>query len=474
VVLTATRPTNRDSPVVPNSSGLPRSIVPGAEYNALGFFFHHYGLCSDVDASCDFFGVLPGIYAKATVASPLDYATRALALQVAHLHLRRGDRRPIGRDLYFRAVAGVKEALTVPALCRSNELLLATLVLEEYDNVNSSFGGSSYIVDQSSAHLQGSIALLQYRGALNYTDEVAWRLVAATRNRLLHVSWHSADRIKAVQEVWDSGGAGRPQGPAVEADTLALRLCWLRHLHRSALAGSLSWCRSRHTEIADVEKLEDIVSRASHLANECALLKNTLPLSWQPLSAAASSLAKSLQAVSVYEHMPVSIYSQLSVADSVNRQRLTELGCISLISSCLANIAMSGKLQLRLQHEPLPSTLLARVQILVDEICSTVPFLTGDMEEDASGAIAVPTVAPMSFMEVGRQCTMPKDTTAHTQQVVASGLYMMYMTLKAVLDFQLSDDGMENSFRAGQKEWIVHQVNRLSRIFQFTNVETYI
>lgn len=473
LVLTATRPTKQDSPALPNSSGLPHTIVLSAEYNALGFFFHRYGLCSDVDASCDFFGVLPGIYTKATVASPLDYATRALALQVAHLHLRRGDRRPMGHDLYFKAVAGVKEALTVPAHCRSNELLLATLVLEEYDNINSTFGGSDCVVDQSSAHLRGSIALLQYRGVLNYADELAWRLVTATRNRLLHDSWHSADGIKAIQEVWDSEGADRPRGPAVEADTLAFRLCWLRHLHRSALADSLSQCRSRHAKIVDVEKLKDIVSQASHLANKCALLKNALPLSWQPLPVAASSLAKSLQAVSVYEHVPVTIYSQLSVANAVNRQRLTELGCISLISSCLATIAMS-ELQLKLQHESLPSTLLARVQVLVDEICATVPFLTGDVEEDASGSIAAPTVAPMSFVETGRQFTVPKDATAHTQQVVASGLYMMYMTLRAVLDFQMSDDVIGNSLRAGQKEWIVRQVNRLSRVFQFTNVETYL
>ena len=361
----------------------------------------------------------------------------------------------------------------MPAQCRSNELLLTTLVLDEYDNVSSTFDGSGSITDQSSAHLRGSIELLQYRGPLNYTDELAWRLVTATRNRLLNDSWHSTDRIKSVQEIWGSGGAGRPRGPAVEADTLALKLCWLKHLHTSALADSLSRCRSRHTETVDVEKLKGIVAQASHLANECAVVKNAMPASWQPLTAPASPLAKSPQAVSVYENMPVAVHSQLSVANSVNRQRLTELGCISLISSCLANIALSGELQLQLPHEPLPFTLLARVQVLVDEICAPVPFLTVDVQEGASGAIAIPmsTVAPVSAMEIDGQCTMPKNKTTHAQQIVTSGLYMMYMTLKAVLEFQMSDGIIEiigNSLRAGQKEWVVRQVNRLSRILQIT------
>lgn len=130
-----------------------------------------------------------------------------------------------------------------------------------------------------------------------------------------------------------------------------------------------------------------------------------------------------------------------------------------LISSCLANIAMSGELQLRPHHETLLSTLFARVQILVDEICATVPFLTGDVEEVVSGVVAVlvPARSSMPSMESARQ---------FTQQAVASGLYLMYMTLRTVLDFHTCDKVIASSLRAGQKEWIVRQVNRLRRILQ--------
>jgi hypothetical protein len=63
--------------------------------------------------------------------------------------------------------------------------------------------------------------------------------------------------------------------------------------------------------------------------------------------------------------------------------------------------------------------------------------------------------------------TLPDNKTKHAQQVVASGLYMMYTTLTAALDLAGGDklvDTEGNSLRAGQDEWMVGQVNRLKDI----------
>lgn len=476
----------------------PRIISLDAEYDALSFLFLRYSLCHDLDATCSFFSILPRMYAKSTMFSPLHLATGALALQVTHLHHRtRGGRSSLGGGgggdgglLYARAVSQVKEALTVPAQCRSDELLMATLVLEAYDDASRVFGRKEDKDDggasPSCAHLHGSIALLQYRGALNYTDELPWRLVVATRNRFLHDSGHNSDKmvgVRAVQRIWDRGyGAGRPRAPAVEADTLAIRLAALRHLYMAFLTGSppRGWTKNRRRPIGtedDTNQLNAIVSQASRLANDCALFQSTLPLSWQPASIPASSLPPSIRAASVYEHVTLTVYSRLSIAHSTNRQRLNELGCISLIADCLARTAALGE---QLHHTPLhqrgllPSSLLARAQVLLDGICATVPFLTGDVTAGAEASSAVrhvlvPSVSVQASSERASisHYTLPDNKTKHAQQVVASGLYMMYTTLTAALDLAGGDklvDTEGNSLRAGQDEWMVGQVNRLKDI----------
>jgi len=451
-----------------------QSILPNVEYDALCFFFLHYSQSHEPDTTCSIFGMLPGMYAKSTMSSPLNHATRALALQVTHLHRTHGRKTSVSGELYAKAVSYIKEAVMFPDQCRSNELLLAILVLEAYDKVDNTFGRRESGISQSSAHLHGSIALLQYRGDLNYGDELSWRLVTATRNTLLHASWHGDDGLagfEAVQKVWDYEGPGKPRGPAVDADTLAFRLSWLRHLYRAAFNDSLSLDR---TNTSDTEQLNQIVSQASHLANDCALFKSNLPLSWQPTSIPASSLAKSIQAASVYEHVTPTIYSQLYIAQSTNRQRLTELGCISLIGSCLINLELRGDVQHRPQRGRLPPPLLARSQDLIDEICASVPFFTGNATVDTgSTTVLVPCVVQISSKGMIGKSNLAEDMTKHTHQVRASGVYMMYMTLKGILDLAGGNKHMDflgDLLRAGQGEWIKCQIDRLRDILPLANV----
>ncbi|KAF2108234.1 hypothetical protein BDV96DRAFT_556678 [Lophiotrema nucula] len=474
-VAEATESPTRDITALSKHPELFQSILPNVEDDALSFFFLRYSQSHDLNTTYNVFGILPDMYAKSTMSSPLNYATRALALQVTHLHRTHGAKTFVGGELYAKAVSYIKEAVTVPDKCRSNELLLATLVLEAYDNVNTTFGKREDGAPHSSSHLRGSIALLQYRGTLNYGDELSWRLVTATRNRLIQDSWHSADGLagfEAIQKIWDNEAAGKPRGPAVDADTLAFRLAWLRHLYRTVLSnGSLS---RDEQKISDTEQLKQIVFKASHLANDCALFKSTLPVSWQPASVPATSLAISIQAASVYEHVTPTIYAQLSIAHSTNRQRLTELGCISLIGSCVANITMRGDLQQR-QRGLLPPPLLVRAQDLMDEICASVPFFTGNVTADTSNTstVLVPSVAQISAERKNGNCTLPENIAKHTEQVMASGLYMMYFTLTASLDLVGGNkviDLLGNSLRDGQEEWIVGQVNRLKDILPLADV----
>jgi hypothetical protein len=475
-ILSATKSANQYA--ISSYFRAPRGLPESSENIALSFFFLHYGQSFDPDATCSIFSILPEMFAKSPMSSPLNHATRALALRVTCLH-RSHSSTSVEGDIYFKAVSQVKEALTDATKCRSEDLLLATLVLDAYYTINTTFRKLEHDVPRSSPHLQGSIALLQHRGSLNYRNDLAWRLLAATRNRFLRQGRHMTDGlvgIETIHKIWRYDDRRKSRGLAVEADTLAFRLSWLRHLHQALSTSSPSLDQTEHAapriNFDEIEKLKDLVSQASRLANDCALLQSSLPIKWQPAPVPATSLAPSIQATSVYRHVSPTGYLRLSVANAINGQRLTELGCISLIGTCLAQ--MKGREEPRCtpqQNGLMPNRIQARAQVLLDDICASVPFMTGDVTADTWGDthVLVPSVVLSSAGERGADMALPENPTRHRQQVVASGLYIMHGTLKALLNIVGSDNNIMDITgslpRAGQVEWIVGQIDRLGAIF---------
>ena len=456
---------------------LPQNISPNVEHNALTWFFLHYNRSYDLQETCSFFGILPELYSKSTISSPLRRATTALALQVVNLHYSHGYEPPKGHDFYTDAVIQTRDAISLQGQSKSDELLMTTLVLEAYESASATFGSRSYSACQSYTHLRGSIALLKHRGSLNYRDKLSWSLVTATRNKLLHHSWQGNNEqniIETIRDIWNSGSGDKPQGPAVEADTLMFKLSQLTLLYRKV--SNISSSRNRKkahslsVETNSGDQPKDILSEAIALANECALWQNSLPSSWRPLSVLASTIPASIHATSLYENVAPKIYAKLSIANSTNRQRITELRCLSLISSYLARITLPDD---GLQDRGLYRLLfapLARAQVLVDEICASVPFLTGNVTASGLNAttVLVPSMVQISSDGNHGSYTFPEDTTEHVQQVVASGLYMMYNTLMAVLDLVCDTDArltdMGTILRDGQIMWMIGQVDRLRDI----------
>ncbi|EEU35682.1 uncharacterized protein NECHADRAFT_87923 [Fusarium vanettenii 77-13-4] len=420
------------------SPRLPPSPPSNDELDALGFFFFHYGRCYDGQATCSIFGLLPGMYAKCSSNSALAKATTALALEVTHLHRSTGRYSVAGYSTYTEAVIRTKEALAASTQSKSNELLMTTLVLEAYEDARATFGKTNHGVSRSHAHILGSIALLKHRGSLNYKDELSWRLVVATRNRLLQHNWHGLDGLEGfgtLRDVWDCDTGAQMYSPAVKADTLAFRLFQLKLLARTALS------------------LHEILSRAINLAGECSLWQNSLPSAWRVLSVPACSLPPSIQAAGAYSHVDPAVYASLSIANSYNRHRVTELGCLSLIGDCLVSLS-SPEQDYRLSV--LPPALLFRAQVLVDEICASVPFLTGDA---AAGGLRAMTMLLPSVVQPSHD----GNKVQHAQQVVASGLFMMYHTLKKMLEL-LGDKVIGNAIRDGQIKWIIRQSQRLGQV----------
>ncbi|KAL6412757.1 hypothetical protein AUP68_03964 [Ilyonectria robusta] len=451
------------------SSGLstiPPSIPQDAESIALGFFFLRYSLSHDSEASCSFFGILPTMFSKSSPSSPLSRAATALALQVVHLHNLRGDASVLEHTVYAEAVSRTQEAISNPAQSKSDELLMTTLVLDAYEGNRAAFGKGNR-VSHALSHIIGCMALLQHRGSLNYRDELSWRLVIASRNRLLHHNGKKSTKLsglETIHAVWGGGVNSRPESAAIEADTLAFELSQLQHLLRSnhevpSSQNTTPARPARKTALGNVH-WNNILTSATNLAIKCDIWRNTLPQTWKPMSLPVCTLVSSTPAAAVYEHASPAVYTSLSMANSLNRQRITELGVLELIRDCSVAIMAKNGLDQPQSTEIVPPMFLGRVQILVDEVCASVPFMTMDVSASISTDSVAPSVSNVSSM-------FPREATEHRQQVAASGLYMMYNTLEKVLEIVADCSGLGGAgtvVREGQVDWMMRQSHRLREV----------
>jgi hypothetical protein len=310
------------------------------------------------------------MYARASVSSPLSRAIAAFAINVANLHSFRRSNATTACRLYIDAVAGTRLAMADPRRSKSDELLITTLVLEAYEGINASFQRRQ----KSHTHALGSLALLKHRGALANRDGLSRRMVIAVGARLIRDM--DADggmaHILAVRRLWEDAGVTTSQSPAIRADMLALELAQLECFQRSL---SISTSGGTPDAVIEADPYLSILTKASDLASRCLQWRVTLPCEWWSSPMPISALAPSIQAASMYSS-PASnspdcaIYNNLSVANTLNRHRITELRTLALIRTSIAAISTNhdcynGLSQLEVGR---------RAQSLVDEICANVPF----------------------------------------------------------------------------------------------------
>ncbi|KAF5531275.1 hypothetical protein FPHYL_13950 [Fusarium phyllophilum] len=358
---------------------MPRILSEDAESNALGFFFLRYSFNQDVQTTCSFLGILPVMYANSHISSPLSKATTALALQVFHLHIPCRDYSTMEHRIYAEALTQTNQAIAGPIQSKSDELLMTTLVLDAYES-NKAIFGRKYRKSHFNKHILGSLALLQHRGPLNYRDDVSWRLIVATRNRLLYSNRNrfiEPAGLEAFSTVWGSATTAQPKGVAIEADTLAFKLSRLQHLlkiNHQILASHHSVDKYPIQSSADGDtRLQSILTSAISLAIECYRWRDALPPTWKSIPVSGCTLASSIKAAALYEKVMPTVYTNLSIANSLNRQRITELGVLALIHKSTVASSAKGVKSKSPKDRDLPAILSARTQILVDEICASVP-----------------------------------------------------------------------------------------------------
>jgi hypothetical protein len=142
------------------------------------------------------------------------------------------------------------------------------------------------------------------------------------------------------------------------------------------------------------------------------------------------------------------VYTNLSIANVRNLHRVVELGILRILSTCPSPEALNAP---------------ARVQLIVDEICSSVPFCVGDLVQPASPMLGDVVRFPVVQMGPGR---FPESVTQHGLQAASSGARLMHRTLVSALEIVEGGnlDTYSSLLSNSQLGWMKSQISRLDSI----------
>jgi len=450
------------------SAHIPHSLVPDAIAWALDFFFLSYCVFEDKDATTSVFRLLPGMYAASEWSSPLCLATRALAVNVTGLWSLRSSDITEARRLYSQAVTRVKIAVANPLESQSDELLLATQVLEAYETINTEYQRPSSASVSRGLHASGSMALLKHRAALNNQSKLARHIALAVRRRWIQDAITVRQCMEETQDIvwWQDDDGPLPLDPAAAVDNLAFKLFQLRRLWRLSASGATSLMNFPVPAVDRNPCGRSMLSHAVSLHEECTRWVDVLPDRWYPTSVHRQDVDESVKAAGMHG-TTCHVYSNLSVASTWNWYRIIEFGVLQLLLHMRLGTRASSNTSGAQVAE-----MVSRMQAIVDGICASVPYCTGDITDPSSpllgGTIRFPHVhiLPSPSAVDPSPTTLPESISQHEQQLASSGAMLMHRTLTTIVGMAEDQDtrchGLQ-TLHPGQVEWIKSQISRLYR-----------
>ena len=186
------------------------------EHEALCFFFDNYATAPRDDlTNRGFFEYILPVFEKAPSDSPAALATIAVATNMHTLWRYEGPDQPFPHSCYTRAVSSTKAAIEDPNLSKSDNLLLAVLLLDFYDVISRRLSN----MPPPEQHQDGALALVRHRGKDNFKTNLGTRLLFAIRHRCVTAALEGRGAFECDGPLWDEE-ANMPSNPAIDLDLL--------------------------------------------------------------------------------------------------------------------------------------------------------------------------------------------------------------------------------------------------------------
>ncbi|KAL2052527.1 hypothetical protein ABVK25_007087 [Lepraria finkii] len=420
----------------PSGEAIPRIFNDFPEQQAICAFFLDFVLHPrHPDSVQGHLEHLLPLYQNTTPDSPLSLATSSVALVLSGSSPTRRSDQQLGRTIFGRALRKTSAAIRNPTESKKDETLMAVLLLGLFEKIMASADASKS--DMTKMHNAGAAALVMHRGLDNVKTDLAIGLLFSVRSQLVEHAIEEGTSFKRYPDPLCNIFKGLSQNAAARLTSATINIADLRSSAKSALL------LSKNTE--SEQEVNDLLEYAISVDLLVAAWPESLPEDWK--AELADGFDYPLDDVPklafVYDDK-MDIYLDLWVQSIWNQYRSARIKIQTIILDCIS------WLDTPYEHQWYWRAIYAKtiIQEMADDICGSVPFALGTKMSGGPGDRD-----GVEFPYVGGQ----KASEEHRRAASALGGWHLLGPMRSSL--------RTTCLRDGQKDWIIGQMQRISRIY---------
>ncbi|KPI45581.1 uncharacterized protein AB675_470 [Cyphellophora attinorum] len=377
------------------------------------------------------------LYASSPPDSPLRHATLAVATVCLEFKRTWRPHTVAAQRHWAKAVSTTRNAILNPVLARSDEILAAIFMLDFYEGLV-----RRYVKLNSNAeiHQRAAMAVVSARGLPDPTSESSQRLFSALRTKHVMLHFQTGRRVADFHEMLFDAH----RWPISRLDSVIADMANLSADIREYGFGDSKYGGTYH-------------QRCVEIIAQLRAWRQSIPRSWEACAIDQHQLHPTITAAGIYEGL-CDVYSTHTVAQMMNFWRVLSLTALRLLS--------------QLGPASQAPSITTEIQVIVDEICASVPFHLGNRMtyHTENTSLHYPIVPPWlafqtAYVDAAGQPTTP-TATDHIRNAIFKGAWLILTPLCTLMDFSRPPVGHGASLlppiklRAGQLEWIEAQCRR--------------
>lgn len=442
------------------SSSIPPPLAPAEQDVAVSFFLSHVVIMGrDFASTRGFFEIIPPFLAKEKSGSAVSLALAAVSTRMLNL-FREGSSIKLPDKPFYQAVRRLQTAIQDPAESRSQGTILATLILQFWDNISAVCG----LRPATRMHHDGAVALLKHQWPYTKDTSLYGKYLLGY---ILHVEVSSAIREKRSPSAsilaWLKDDALH-MNPSTRLDMIGMCVANLQNkFSQLVLEGS--------SIIASPQELVQLRTEAKVVTARLFNWLKDVPEHWQPVKLERVKACK--PPLITYSGI-IEIYPSIQVAGIWNVWRCYHLILlkISLAISPLGH--RNSEAAAEFHGVDSRNKIRKRMQEIVDSICQSVPFFLGNRTgrmtrfDLTDSRIALPGYHDLDLsgnalpQHLNSFKFMSKEE--HNRHAIAQGPWHIISSLSHILSLCAETHGplLVEALRPRQIEWIRGQLLRVA------------
>ena len=380
------------TPTVEFSSYTPLSMTLtfSRELASTAFFLKNFAAPPrQEDSIRGYLEILLPIYQNAPVDSLVHQATAAVALASLSNSFKTRLLRMEAQKLYGKALREVGNAIKDPILARSDELLMSILLFSLYETITATNeSGAAW-----THHISGAVSLVKLRGKDQLKNPQSLHLFRAVRASMLT---SNIIQGKTIEDFPAPGGWSCDDNGDLNAANRLTLIC-LKLPNIKAYAQDLLVRPKTPTVVNEIMSL---IKTAKEIDSQLEHWALTVPEEWAYTTVEYCREEPKDLSNSQFWQGPIHIYHDLSVANITNDYRISRTFCQAVIMRSVSALPPHAQTE---QTERVTAQAAYVTQQMVDDFCSSVPFLLGYNVQGTAKAIGITEGCKYPFIQASFQ-----------------------------------------------------------------------